>query len=187
MMQISKKYRCIISLLWVLSSGYASGFTFMGVSRNRGKTPISHPKSWSFWVGFNPWVCWGFTHHFWKHPYGSFLKWWYPQIIHFNRDFHYFHHPFWGKHPSFRKHPFMFHLGSWDQVMDTSWWSFCSSITRWWKYIGLGLFHCRCCQDCFGYTVSWVWTKRYLNVFFGEVGSMLFIVFFIGIGLVNVC
>ena len=28
--------------------------------------------------------------------YGGFLKWWYPQIIHFNRVFHYFHHPFWG-------------------------------------------------------------------------------------------
>ena len=25
-----------------------------------------------------------------------FLKWWYPQIIHFNRAFHYFHHSFWG-------------------------------------------------------------------------------------------
>ena len=23
-------------------------------------------------------------------------KWWYTQIIHFNRVFHYFHHPFWG-------------------------------------------------------------------------------------------
>ena len=29
--------------------------------------------------------------------YGCFLKWWVlPQIIHFNRVFHYFHHPFWG-------------------------------------------------------------------------------------------
>ena len=25
-----------------------------------------------------------------------FPKQWYPQIIHFNRVFHYFHHPFWG-------------------------------------------------------------------------------------------
>ena len=25
-----------------------------------------------------------------------FQKYWYPQIIHFNRVFHYFHHPFWG-------------------------------------------------------------------------------------------
>ena len=30
------------------------------------------------------------------YPDGGFLKWWYPQIIHFNRVFHYFHHPFWG-------------------------------------------------------------------------------------------
>ena len=28
--------------------------------------------------------------------YGCFQKQWYPQIIHFNRAFHYFHHPFWG-------------------------------------------------------------------------------------------
>ena len=27
--------------------------------------------------------------------YGGFLKW-YPKIIHLNRGFHYFHHPFWG-------------------------------------------------------------------------------------------
>ena len=27
--------------------------------------------------------------------YGCFPKWWYPQIIHFNRVFHDFHHPFW--------------------------------------------------------------------------------------------
>ena len=28
-----------------------------------------------------------------------------PQIIHFNRVFHYFHHPFWGPTPIFGKHP----------------------------------------------------------------------------------
>ena len=28
--------------------------------------------------------------------YGCFRKWGYPQIIHFYRIFHYFHHPFWG-------------------------------------------------------------------------------------------
>ena len=38
-------------------------------------------------------------------PNGGFLKWWYPQIIHFNRVFNYFHHPFWGKIPYFWKHP----------------------------------------------------------------------------------
>ena len=35
---------------------------------------------------------------------GCFLQWWYPQIIHSNRFFHYFHHPFWGTH-IFWKHP----------------------------------------------------------------------------------
>ena len=38
--------------------------------------------------------------------YGWFRKWRYPQIIHFNRVFHYFHHPFWGIYPSFWKHPY---------------------------------------------------------------------------------
>ena len=31
----------------------------------------------------------------WTGLHGGFLKWWYPHIIHFNRVFHYFHHPFW--------------------------------------------------------------------------------------------
>ena len=31
-----------------------------------------------------------------------------PQIIHFNRVFHYFHHPFWG-YPCFGKHPYEHH------------------------------------------------------------------------------
>ena len=30
-----------------------------------------------------------------KSSYGCFRKWWYPQIIHFNGDFH-INHPFWG-------------------------------------------------------------------------------------------
>ena len=34
-------------------------------------------------------------------PYGGFLKWWYPQIIHFHMVFPYFHHPFWGPNPFF--------------------------------------------------------------------------------------
>ena len=28
-----------------------------------------------------------------------------PKSSHFNRVFHYFHHPFWGEHPYFWKHP----------------------------------------------------------------------------------
>ena len=35
---------------------------------------------------------------------GCFLKWWYPQIINFYRNFHYFHHPFWVT-PYFWIHP----------------------------------------------------------------------------------
>ena len=40
---------------------------YLSVSKNRG-TPISHPKMIIF-SRKTPWVCWGFTHHFWKHPY----------------------------------------------------------------------------------------------------------------------
>ena len=36
--------------------------------------------------------------------YGGFLKWWYPQIIHFNRVFHYkpsiLGYPYFWKHPT---------------------------------------------------------------------------------------
>ncbi len=38
--------------------------------------------------------------------YGYFQKWWYPQIIHFDRVFHCFYHPFWGFSPYFWKHPY---------------------------------------------------------------------------------
>ena len=42
--------------------------------------------------------------HFVWYPYGGFLKWWYPQIIHFNRVFHY--KPSILGYPSFWKHPY---------------------------------------------------------------------------------
>ena len=38
-------------------------------------------------------------------PYGGFLKWWYPQIIHFNRFFHY--KPSILGYPYFWKHPYV--------------------------------------------------------------------------------
>ena len=39
--------------------------------------------------------------------FGCFQKYGYPQFIHFNRVFHYFHHPFGGKHPLFLETPFV--------------------------------------------------------------------------------
>ena len=39
------------------------------------------------------------------HTYGCFRKWWYPQIIHFNRVFHY--KPSILGYPYFRKHPYV--------------------------------------------------------------------------------
>ena len=43
----------------------------------------------------------------WIFRYGCFQKYGKtPQIIHFNRVFHYVHHPFWGKNPYFWKHPY---------------------------------------------------------------------------------
>ena len=41
-----------------------------------------------------------FTYRYW-----CFLKWWYPQIIHFNRVFH--HKPSISGYPYFWKHPYM--------------------------------------------------------------------------------
>ena len=38
-------------------------------------------------------------------PYGCFLKWWYPQIIHFNRVFHY--KPSILGYPYFWNHPYI--------------------------------------------------------------------------------
>ena len=40
-----------------------------------------------------------------KVTYGCFRKWWYPQIIHFNRDFHY--KPSILGYPYFWKHPYI--------------------------------------------------------------------------------
>ncbi len=50
---------------------------------------------------------WKKTQKKWKiTPYGCFQKLGYPQIIHFNRVFHYFHHPFWWFSPYFWNHPY---------------------------------------------------------------------------------
>ena len=40
--------------------------------------------------------CTNITCKSWAQTDGCFRKWCYPQIIHFNRVFHDFHHPFWG-------------------------------------------------------------------------------------------
>ena len=46
---------------------------------------------------------WNTTVSFWDGLFSGecFQKYWYPQIIHFNRFFHYFHHPFSGPTPIF--------------------------------------------------------------------------------------
>ena len=61
---------------------------------------------------------------FLKFLFGCFLKWWYPQIIHFNRVFHYKpsilgYHYFW-------KHPFchFFLVGGWgDAILEPRIWT----------------------------------------------------------------
>ena len=47
-----------------------------------------------------------------------------PQIIHFNRGFHYFHHPFWGVNtPIFGSTPISFSRGVFqDDVPFPVWW-----------------------------------------------------------------
>ena len=52
--------------------------------------------------------------------YGGFLKWWYPQIIHFYRVFHY--KPSILGYPYFWKHPYASFLGGY--------WSLISPLTR---------------------------------------------------------
>ena len=54
----------------------------------------------------------GMTPHGYVVDHGFVLIWMFPknggfspQIIHFDRVFHYFHHPFWGIYPYFWKHP----------------------------------------------------------------------------------
>ena len=49
--------------------------------------------------------------------YGCFQKWWYPQIIHFNRVFHY--KPSILGYPHFWKHPYTSsHLNKWNAFND---------------------------------------------------------------------
>jgi len=52
----------------------------------------------------------------WELNMGVSENYGYPQIIHFNRVFHYFHRSFWGKHPYFWKHPYALELGFWKQI-----------------------------------------------------------------------
>ena len=52
--------------------------------------------------------------------YGGFLKWWYPQIIHFNRVSHY--KPSIFGYPYYWKHPYMSIHHTIDQVFLYEWW-----------------------------------------------------------------
>ncbi len=49
-----------------------------------------------------------YPYTYYIHIYGCFQKSWYPQIIHFNRDFHY--KPSILGCPYFWKHPYMYHM-----------------------------------------------------------------------------
>ena len=88
--------------------------------------------------------------------YGCFRKYWYPQIIHFNRVFHYFHQPFWGFSPYFLETPKHFLwwsskpgrrcLSNWSEgpsemetllllkVLPRSAWQMLSRIVRWFLF-----------------------------------------------------
>ena len=71
------------------------------------KTRKRHSPPWNFRRFFYIGIWWpgGFktySQHMGVSKYNG-LK---PQIIHFNRVFHYFHHPFWGKTHYFWKHPY---------------------------------------------------------------------------------
>ena len=81
-------------------------------------------------------------------PSRGFRKWWYPQIIHFNRVFHYFHHPFSGT-PIFgnphlsesiatlsngSRFWFWWSQGSGERCLpDPPKWSWTNTYPRWWN------------------------------------------------------
>ena len=69
------------------------------------------------WYLISKWKCIAFLYSGWiwrwlkyaiyvTSAFGCFLKWWYPQIIHFNRDFHY--KPSILGYPYFWKHPYKY-------------------------------------------------------------------------------
>jgi len=75
----------------------ASGVSFLFPSWSRGFSIIL--SNAQFWKRKRPRVTGRHSEKLVALPaieHGGFLKWWYPQIIHLNRVFHYFHHPFWG-------------------------------------------------------------------------------------------
>ena len=72
-------------------------------------------------------------------PYGVFLKWGYPQTIHFNRAFHYKTSSYWGN-PQFRKHQHVFWKKTPDfgrsvcspsAALDTSDWPYFQGVMPW--------------------------------------------------------
>ena len=114
-------------------------------------------------------------------PNGGFLKWWYPQIIHFNRVFHYFHHPFWGFSPYFWKHPNDRHGDFFlkfppvprrmIQTHNSASWGSC---TLWWMWIRQGLRWSDLRHPIFPF-FFWVWTQRWKPLA-NELNSFLFFV-----------
>ena len=63
--------------------------------------------------------------------YGGFLKWWYSQIIHFNRVLHDFHHPFWGVSPYFWKHPYLLPRHLWRWLPCSPFGGICVTVVPW--------------------------------------------------------
>ena len=59
------------------------------IPSERWKVPSEARSAWSLSFFHPSWWLSKFTN-------GCFLKWWYPQVIHFNRVFHIINHPFWG-------------------------------------------------------------------------------------------
>ena len=100
----------------LLQHGVQGFPTSAGAPPDRPKQ-ASHPVGWTPTpMGSNPMRTGKpFIHHH-HSPHGGFRKWWYPQIIHFNRVFHYkpsiLGYPyFWKPPPSTTKSPNF--LGPW--------------------------------------------------------------------------
>ena len=71
---------------------------------------------------------------------GCFLKWWYPQIIHFNRPFH-INHPFWGT-PIFENHHVLDGWFEIDVPIYWGWWLRCYPMSLAWSAGMCGWWYC---------------------------------------------
>ena len=117
-----KPYEQMDEIWWVFPYFWFNTHISFHLLLGEEKRPFNDLKLWDFLIPTK--------YHQWRSPrLGSMIQWMIfmgiidnymgvsknrgvsPQIIHFNRVFHYFHHPFWGFSFYFWKHPYVFVTG----------------------------------------------------------------------------